>query len=50
MNDKTLNEYTVEICVVQVIQARDSIRAVEIAMKRASIDDAYIYVDGDCVT
>lgn len=50
MNDKALNEYTVEICIVQVIRARDSVQAVELAMGRARIDDAYIYVDGNCMT
>ena len=41
------NKYTVEFSITCEITASDSVEAVEEARAQVSLDDAYIYVDGN---
>lgn len=42
-----LEEYTVEFTATVKVLAKDSVTAVEIAQQDMSMDDMYIYVDGN---
>lgn len=45
--ERELHKYTVEFTLTLEVDAEDTIDAVEKARAQSSLDDAYIYVDGN---
>ena len=45
--ERELHKYTVEFTLTVEVDAGDAIDAVEKAKAQSSLDDAYIYVDGN---
>lgn len=41
--------YTVEFTCTIEVEAKDSIEAYEKAMQKVSVDDMYVYVDGNLI-